>query len=125
MLSKSRNKIEPTFTTLSYFWQNVQLKGVLCRIATTARFCFDQNFNNEQTDTLHSRSFHLFCVECNQCDQIWRNFAIFDTILKVLGKLVRAYRYSVGQIFEPSFVNILCHWAKFHCCKRLNVEQII
>ena len=24
--------------------------------------------------------------------------------------------FGVGQNFEPALVNILCHWANFHCC---------
>ena len=30
---------------------------------------------------------------------------------------------GVGQKFGPTLVNMLCHWANFHCCKWPNIDK--
>ena len=57
-----------------------------------------------------------------QCDQIWRNFAIWR-YFKSLGRLFEGL-FSIGQKFEPAWVNILCHWASFHRCKWPNINEL-
>ena len=47
-----------------------------------------------------------------QCDQIWRKFATFGTILKVLGKIVRVY-LVFGKILIVLWQKCFIIWQTF------------
>ena len=49
--------------------------------------------------------------------QLWQNFLRPLTIFECL--------FSIWQKFDPTWANLLCYWAIFHCCKCPNIEQII
>ena len=48
---------------------------------------------------------------------LWQN-------LKVFGQLLKVY-FVLGKILNLLWANVMCYWAKVHCCKWPNIEKTI
>ena len=60
-------------------------------------------------------------AECNQCDQIWQNFATLAECSISFGNFLLLKFYLIK--FEPNVANISCCLTTFRCCKWPNMKN--